>query len=358
MTNSELTNKIKSLKDLVANTDDERNCVELSKLFDSCLQLRELIENSSLPSNDKELQEAVCICIKVLERCTVMVNELELFSSNETADELQTSSIRYLTLPAILGSLNLIIQNKDLSDRMKYVEMSEVYFRDFLLRCTNYELCETSLKYFKESLENGDLNEVKSDPSTLRDKRIQQFKRKKELETKEKTLKPALERPESEEYIREYYFVLIEKWILIAVEELENLRREKEILKNIPKKENLERTNLRDPKSSPLKPFILTKNAVQKQIFGLGYPSVPVLTIDDYYQQKFAKMVNEHKTNKPGQSLQDAALSGKGLDKEAEDIQKEELMERDDPIALMKARQWDEWKDDNPRGSGNRKNKG
>ncbi|GFT42119.1 immunoglobulin-binding protein 1, partial [Nephila pilipes] len=108
----------------------------------------------------------------------------------------------------------------------------------------------------------------------------------------------------------------------------------------------------------PLKPFIITKDAIQKQVFGLGYPSIPVMTIDDFYRQKFQKMVEEQKQNRKGQSLQDSAFAGTGLNKEAEDIHNEELLEKDDPITLMKARQWDDWKDENPRGSGNRYNKG
>lgn len=42
-------------------------------------------------------------------------------------------------------------------------------------------------------------------------------------------------------------------------------------------------------------------------------------------------------------SLQEMAMTGGG--KEDEEIQKEILLERDDPEALQKARDWDNWKD-------------
>ncbi|GFY75124.1 hypothetical protein TNIN_101281 [Trichonephila inaurata madagascariensis] len=360
MSKSDILSSVQILKRLIGNSDGEGNDAELTALFDNCMQLRDQIENSTLSSNDNELQEAISICVKGFEKCTLMVNELELFSSNETAEELQTSSIRYLLLPALLGSLNLNIQNKDMSERIKNVEIAEVYFRDFLCRCSNYELGETSLKYFKEILDKESSNERNPDPSSVRERKIQQYKLKKELENREKSLKPALQRPESEEYIRQYYFVLLEKWILIAVDELENLNREKEILRSMPPKVDLSANNTKEKKTNvePLKPFIITKNAMQKQVFGLGYPSVPVLTVDDFYRQRFEKMVEEQKQNKKGQSLQDTAFAGTGLNKEEEDIQKEVLIENDDPITLMKARQWDDWKDENPRGSGNRYNKG
>ncbi|GFQ88810.1 hypothetical protein TNCT_177771 [Trichonephila clavata] len=360
MSKSDLLSSVQSLKRLIGNSDSEENDTELIALFDNCMQLRDHIENSTLSSNDNELQGAISVCAKGFEKCTVMVNELELFSCNETAEELQTASIRYLLLPVLLGSLNLNIQNKDMSERMKNVEIAEVYFRDFLRRCSDYELGETSLKYFKEILDKENSNGINSDPTFVRERKIQQYKLRKELENREKSLKPALQRPESEEYIRQYYFVLLEKWILIAVDELENLKREKDILKSMPKKADISASTTQEKKTNvvPLKPFIITKDALQKEVFGLGYPSVPVLTIDDFYRQRFEKMVEEQKQNKKGESLQDAAFAGTGFNKEDEDIQKEELIEKDDPISLMKARQWDDWKDENPRGSGNRYNKG
>ncbi|GFS71328.1 immunoglobulin-binding protein 1b, partial [Nephila pilipes] len=270
MTSSDLKNGMQALKHLIGNSDCEQNDAELGILFDNCMQLRDLIENSTLSSIDNELQEAISTCIKALEKCTMMVNTLELFSCNETAEELQTASIRYLLLPAILGSLNLNVQNKNVSDRMTYVEIAElckqvfmyelltficdlfavvlVYFKDFLRRCSDYELCESSLKYFKEILNKENSNEVNSDPSSVREKKIQLFKQKRELENKEMLLKSAILRPESEECIREYYFVLLEKWILIAVDELENLKREKEILISMPKKD-ISTSNIQDKKN-------------------------------------------------------------------------------------------------------------
>ena len=34
------------------------------------------------------------------------------------------------------------------------------------------------------------------------------------------------------------------------------------------------------------RPFILTKDALQKQVFGAGYPSIPTMSIEEFYQQK------------------------------------------------------------------------
>ena len=35
-----------------------------------------------------------------------------------------------------------------------------------------------------------------------------------------------------------------------------------------------------------MKPFILTKDALQAQVFGAGYPSIPTMTLDEFYQKE------------------------------------------------------------------------
>ena len=36
------------------------------------------------------------------------------------------------------------------------------------------------------------------------------------------------------------------------------------------------------------RPFIVTKDKLQKAIFGAGYPSVPVMSIDEFYDESVA----------------------------------------------------------------------
>ena len=34
------------------------------------------------------------------------------------------------------------------------------------------------------------------------------------------------------------------------------------------------------------RPFIITKDMIQKTVFGAGYPSIPSMTIEEFYDQK------------------------------------------------------------------------
>jgi len=35
-----------------------------------------------------------------------------------------------------------------------------------------------------------------------------------------------------------------------------------------------------------MRPFIITKDIIQKHVYGAGYPSLPTLTVEEFYEQK------------------------------------------------------------------------
>ncbi|XP_061140205.1 immunoglobulin-binding protein 1 isoform X2 [Syngnathus typhle] len=94
-------------------------------------------------------------------------------------------------------------------------------------------------------------------------------------------------------------------------------------------------------------------SACTAQVFGAGYPSLPTMTVDDWYDQ--------HKKHGvlPDQGVPRRGVAEDDTDaKEREEEEKEKQTENDDDESLMKARKWDEWKDDHRRGYGNRQNMG
>ena len=62
--------------------------------------------------------------MKAMEDCTRMVNELSLFSSNESVEEIATKNLKYLLLPALLADLTLKSQ---ITDRSEVLETAEIY---------------------------------------------------------------------------------------------------------------------------------------------------------------------------------------------------------------------------------------
>ena len=45
----------------------------------------------------------------------------------------------------------------------------------------------------------------------------------------------------------------------------------------------------------PLRPFIITKDNLQKTVYGLGYPSIPTMTIEEFFDKKVEEgTLHEH----------------------------------------------------------------
>jgi hypothetical protein len=97
--------------------------------------------------------------------------------------------------------------------------------------------------------------------------------------------------------------------------------------------------------SASLNTSLEKRQQLQAQVFQPGWRQ-PTETLDEYVDR-----------------MMPHAITGGGNEPTEEDLEreareKEELIERDDEENLRKERDWDEYKDDNPTGSGNRLGQG
>lgn len=113
------------------------------------------------------------------------------------------------------------------------------------------------------------------------------------------------------------------------------------------------------PKPKPMQPFIITKDATQKAVFGLGYPSLPVMTVDEFYQQRVDEGVfpDAEKMAQINKDKAIAAAQDPEIQEEAEKQALEDQIENDDPEYIERMRRMDEYKDVVRRGDGNRYNR-
>ncbi|NWH94023.1 IGBP1 protein, partial [Aegithalos caudatus] len=187
------------------------------------------------------------------------------------------------------------------------------------------------------------------------------YKQKKELENKLASMSSSVESGTADEdQIREFYILQIQKWIGTSLEEIESIDQELVILRS--------RDATRQAPEGPhgpsrpartlVKPFILTRDAAQARVFGAGYPGLPTMTVDDWYEQRQRQgIVSQQGFGEPGSSPSSSLPAG-ASDEELQKQQRETEEEEDDEEALQKARDWDDWKDTHPRGYGNRHNMG
>ncbi|NWV14699.1 IGBP1 protein, partial [Ptilonorhynchus violaceus] len=323
-------------------------------------RLWEELEAGTEPSSGAPaVQDKVRQGLDALQRATAMVAQLELFSENEELEEVASADLKFLLLPALLGALTL--KQVDLSRRMEHLESAREHFLRFLRLCRSYGLGSFQLPPSasgEEGAESPSGPHASPQPNLVamamsRKAKIERYKQKKELENKLASMRSFVESGTADEdQIREFYILQIQQWIGTSLEEIESIDQELVILRSrdAAKQAPAGPHGPSRPARAPVKPFILTRDAAQARVFGAGYPGLPTMTVDDWYEQRRRQGVVS------GQSTPQR-VPGAG-DEELQKQQQEKKEEEDDEEALQRARNWDDWKDTHPRGYGNRHNMG
>ncbi|XP_021262228.1 immunoglobulin-binding protein 1 isoform X2 [Numida meleagris] len=327
----------------------------LPELLETGWRLLEEVETSTEPSSGAPaVQVKVRQGLDALQRAAAMVAELELFSENEELEEIASADLKYLLVPALLGALTL--RQVEPSRRREHLESARRHFCRFLELCRAYGMSSARPPPAAPREDSGAGGAVQRDllaMASSRQAKIERYKQKKELENKLASLRTFVESGQAdEEQVRELYLLQAQKWITISFEEIESIDQEMVILKS---RDTMKQSSAPPHGSSqqvrtPLKPFILTRDALQAKVFGAGYPGLPTMTVNDWYDQR-----------KREEAARGQSAPQRPPDTNDEELQKErqeKLKEEDDEEALQKARDWDDWKDTHPRGYGNRQNMG
>lgn len=303
-----------------------------------------------------------------------------------------TAHLKYLLLPALLGDLSLRCLTYE---RLEMLQHAETYYRDFIRRLNEYQVCD--LPHLARGGSDKDENEeegssqgkLKRDPlvssAIFRDSKINRYKESRRLEEALTGLKVLLaeqkEDPSKidEDVERRFYLTLIRLWLGRVVDELASIELEKPMAKmhlasvaagssadasgssNPGKPHSHHRNPFVAPKPKPKPPIIITRDAAQKAVFGIGYPAYPTMTVEEFISGKEADGSLAFQDSRVyGNSLYDWANDPekKVAEEVSEEERKERLEEADDPVELARRRRMDDWKDEHRRGEGNRHNMG
>ncbi|KHN81210.1 Immunoglobulin-binding protein 1 [Toxocara canis] len=318
----------------------------LNEQFQFCERV--IDDNDSGAFSTKEMQARLKECKEKLENLTREVSARELFSKNETVDELPTSSLQYLLLPSYLATTiqNIIVEPEH---RVEALDNAKVYLRDFLERLLSYEVIAFSLPWLEEEEDEEDVRtkmKSKPDAGQVRANKVRRREQQKQMEANLENLK--LERScnaDDDSVLRELLMARLQLFALKAVNELEQIDEER------PLAEHMVKVRAGQVSPRPVKaetssrpPIIITRDATQKKVFGLGYPSIPTVTVDEWFDDmvkhgRFGTMQKRPSNEqKPSESEED--------DETAEEEKR------------AKAQRWDEYKDMHRRGWGNTQNKG
>lgn len=309
-------------------------------------------------------QESVKKCIGMFEDSTRLVSMVGMFSKNESHEEISTNDLKFLLLPFFLAQTTLKLCS---ADRKNVVDVAKVYYEDFLKRSEEYGLCERSTTAVSKATDIIVRDEMQrlTQMAQQRNQKLQKYQQKKDLNDQIKQLKVAMEREDTDEEIkRNFYLKLIKLCVWESQDELSSLEQEFEILKHIeglrehdPEYKKATGATAKRPPPTPLKPIIITKDALQKAIYGLGYPSLPTYTVQEFYDQRVAEGIFPSDEQVKKNSLQARVEVDQEAEQAKEEEEKELKVESDNPEYLQQARNLDDYKDDHRRGYGNRHNR-
>ncbi|KAI0464677.1 hypothetical protein LJB42_002297 [Komagataella kurtzmanii] len=332
----------------------------LSKQFQSALKGVNNIANSNLRKDSTEFSLKLEQIIHQLDNVKSSILRLALFSINETIEEIATKHIQYLSIDYYIASC--LELNMDRKSRAKTLKSSQKFYLQFLHSLDNYEILDKSqsqlLEHFKDPY-NPTLEELRpSDPTQRREYKIENFKQEKALNERLKIIDQVDNL--DDEVVRQVYIDQLKLFALKALQSYEGNMLELEVLKNIfePKIEEedhpdevlpFEYTDKLETLKSPLvskqgrvlKPFTIVsdRNQLRSKVYGTGQV-LPSMTVEELVEQELQNggMV---KPQQPQDNYEEAEDTDKYHDQET-----------------YKARQWDEFKEANPKGSGNTTNRG
>lgn len=333
---------------------------KLFEIFGEAFELYNSFETCQEPTNSTEVQVNVKRCIKSFEDCTRLVSICGLFSSNESYTELPASDLKYLLLPFFLGQLS---QKLCGGSRADIVEVSEVYFKDFLKRANDYgfEGAELGPSNAASSAGGGDQMAALTQTVVQRNQKLEKYRQKKELQDEISKLKILIKQETVDDDVeREFYVKLLKLSIMDAHEELSSIGQEKQILEFQKQRKEMMPKELerKAPPPKPLRPVIITKDLAQKAVYGLGYPSLPTMTVAEFYDDRVRqKIFPDAKAVQKSSTIEERVSHIDGGEESIEDIRTEEKLDKDDDYELARLRAKDEYKDDHRRGEGNRYNR-
>ncbi|KAI9030722.1 TAP42-like protein [Phycomyces nitens] len=345
--------------------------LSLGQLFSRSQATLNSLEETQLASVDPAYQQQVIQAIEQLQQADALVTRLAIFSSNEFLDDINANDLRFLLIPAYLGELILKQTN---GDRRKILIDAKDAFHRFLATCQEHQLIQ---KQDMADLEASLEDKKRAIPAAQqRNEKIARYRREKAAREKLIQLRDRLLLSESrqtkdpeeddDDVEREIVVALIDIHILKSLEHLHAIHQEMMMVKEMEAMQDIRMQKpgqstteddrvptglnsawgrdkpLLSKEGRPLQPFVITNKRQQlaDQVFRPGH-NLPTMTIDEYLQQEME---------------QGNIISGGGKEPEKQEVDDEDEAAVD--AETIKQRNWDEFKEANPKGWGNRGNKG
>ncbi|XP_040856762.1 immunoglobulin-binding protein 1 isoform X4 [Ochotona curzoniae] len=150
----------------MAASEEELELPRLPELFETSQQLLDQVETATEPSGSRTVQDKVFKGLDLLGKVTEMLTQLDLFSQNEDLEEIASTDLKYLMVPALQGALTMKQVNP--SKRLEHLQRARQHFMNYLTQCQNYHVSEFQLPKIRDnSAENNTANSSMAYPNLV-----------------------------------------------------------------------------------------------------------------------------------------------------------------------------------------------
>ncbi|KAG8700458.1 hypothetical protein FRC08_004694 [Ceratobasidium sp. 394] len=371
-----------------------------------------LSAHSALAPEYKQISDDALADLRLV---AAAISDLQLFSKNETLEDISTQQLVYLSVPYATAELLQSLPSTEPSLRKATLAEAELELQKFISYMVDYEIVDdATVQLIKRS------PQLLNNPAQRREAKIQQYQAEKQLKSqiqalRSQSLSADVDEPANnydalrallppskphagsvnteeddidmdDESLRELSILLLRLLFTLANASLLQLSQELELLKNMPPPPGpsaqstqgsqpnddtwrLDQTPrggpdgrgpLMDAKGRPLRPFtimpaghIAERTRLQQEVFRPDH-RLPTMTIDEYLAEE------ERRGNiirGGGKASEEAPTSSEQLAIDAEQ-DGTRLGEEKDEEKRLKDEDWAIYTDENPRGMGNTMNRG
>jgi len=333
----------------VENADD----VQISAAFyDAYKRNRELLHSS----DESPAQEELDKLLAKLKAIAWRVDQLHLFSPNEELDDINTTDLKFLLVPYLLAETAAATQ--DMARRLEVLRSAVVYWRMFGQLCERLKLAHAD---DMRALSLG--SEDRVDANTRREEKIARYRRSKELDKKVAWL--FKKRGDEfrwgtagfdEDLERDLILALLSRAAGATVEGLLSAEAEIPMLEMMMARGGPGAgppARAAEPREKPWCVRIQDKSELQKlyleQVFQPDI-TMPTMSIAEYAEIEMQQAREKQERGQIMEARQHADEDERWYSGDRYGTREE----YEDDAATYKARDWDDWKDEHPYGSGNK----
>lgn len=362
--------------------DDSRS---FTSLWNRTQQLYDKYINNSDDISDDELIKVIA----VVKECVMRIEDSNLVSKNEEIDDITTSTLPYLCITYYLGKILCLMKN--LRERQTYLIDAITYFKRYIKLCHDLHIVHDNVLFECKVYDNDHSDGDSSSSSAIaRERKIAKYRKEKEMKEKIKLLKDVIAKAQMDdsdldEETRSLLLLQMQSYVYDSINEISIYTTEVKLLDHMSELRELEdEFNVNPQQSSrsttdrsgvipglpelPPLPYkegegpgievtttsklggqlVMSRQTVHTTVFEPRM-SKPTMTLEEFADMQLADAM--HRSEKEGNAEKGPRRYNQLHADGDEDDDK--LVD----IATTEDRDWDNFKDHNPRGWGNKMGK-